>query len=93
MKETSLPRELGGAISAIYIGARISDAPTPMPPSILKNKKAKKSLANADPIALTAKTRAQYFNINLLPNRSLSGPENIIANAATMVSELTEKPS
>ena len=43
MKETSLPRELGGAISAIYIGARISDAPTPIPPSILKNKKAKKT--------------------------------------------------
>src|SRR5210317_1442290 len=93
LNETSLPRLLAGAISAMYMGATIKDAPTPKPPSIRNIKKEVNPVDSAEPIALTVKIRAQYFSTNLRPYLSLKGPENIIAKAATMVNELTEKPS
>ena len=84
---------LAGAISAIYIGATIKEAPTPKPPSIRKSKNEVKPEASADPTALTVKINAQNFNTSFRPSLSLKGPEIIIAKAATMVKELTEKPS
>ena len=76
-----------------FDGKTIKDAPTPKPPSIRNIKKEVNPVASAEPIALTVTIRAQYFSTNLRPYLSLKGPENIIPKAATMVNELTEKPS
>jgi hypothetical protein len=77
----------------MYIGARMREAPTPIPPNILKMRKRVKLGAKADPMAETVKMMAQIRSKYFLPYLSLSGPETIIAKAAIMVKELTENPS
>ena len=49
--------------------------------------------ARAEEIAETAYKTAAILNKVLLPNRSLSGPETIIARVAVSVRELTAQPN
>ena len=93
LKETILPRIAGGAISAMYIGANIKEAPTPNPPIILAITKVKNVGAKAEAKADMAYKIAAYRNTVLLPIASLSGPANIIARVAVSVSEATDQPN
>ena len=54
LKDTICPRILGGEISAIYIGAIMSDAPTPNPPIMRAMTSKIKLGARAEPMAETA---------------------------------------
>lgn len=83
----------GGDISAMYIGARIKDAPTPNPPIIRAITRVKNVGAKAEASAEMAYRIAATRNTDLLPNRSLSGPDIIIAKVAVSVKEATDHPS
>ena len=93
LNETRRPRDSGGAISAIYIGAMMSAAPTPRPPSIRANTSHPKLGASADRIAETANSAAAILRTGRLPMRSLSGPDSIIASVAVSDSDDTDQPS
>ena len=82
-----------GEISAIYIGAKIREAPTPKPPIILAITSVIKSGANAEKSAETAYKRADIDNMRLLPYTLLKGPATNIAKVAVNVRELTAQPN
>jgi hypothetical protein len=82
-----------GDISAIYMGARINEAPTPSPPIILAITSSAKEGAIADKSADIKYNTAATFRTVLLPNRSLSGPATIIARVEVNVSDPTAQPS
>ena len=93
LKDTMRPRIFAGAISAMYIGAMISAAPTPKPPSIRAATSEMKSGAIAEARAETANSAAAILNTGLRPSRSLSGPDTIMARVAVSVSDATDQPS
>ena len=77
----------------MYIGATISAAPTPNPPSIRATTREMKFGATAEANAETANNAAAILRTGLRPSRSLSGPETIIATVAVRVSDATAQPS
>jgi len=93
LKETRRPRISGGAISAIYMGASINDAPTPNPPIILAITNEIKLGAKAEATADIAYKIAAYRKTVRLPILSLNGPATIMANVAVRVSEATDHPN
>jgi hypothetical protein len=93
LNDTRRPRASGGAISAMYIGAIISAAPTPSPPSMRARTSHVKLGATAERIAETANNSAAILNTGRRPMRSLRGPDNIIANVAVSDSDDTDHPS
>ncbi len=93
LNETMRPRISAGAISAMYIGAMISAAPTPRPPTMRAMTRVMKFGASADAIADTANSTAAIFSTGRRPMRSLNGPATIIASVAVSVSEATDHPS
>ncbi|MBA7533626.1 hypothetical protein ES705_25867 [subsurface metagenome] len=93
LKETILPLSFGGAISAIYIGAIIREAPTPNPPIIRAMTRLTKLGATAENTADMKYNNDAYFNTFFLPTLSDIGPERIIARVADKVRQLTAQPN
>ena len=93
LNDTMRPRIAAGAISAMYIGAMISAAPTPKPPSMRAATKVRKLGAAADATAEIANSTAAILRTGRRPRRSLSGPDTIMAKVAVSVSEATDQPS
>ena len=87
------PRSLGGAISAMYMGAMISAAPTPKPPSMRAATRTAKLGATAQTSAEIVNRTAAILSTGRRPSRSLSGPETIMASVAVRVSDATDQPS
>jgi hypothetical protein len=88
-----VPLFCGGAISAMYMGAIIKDAPTPSPPSILAKTRLVNPGANAEHNAESRYRIAATRNILLLPYLSLKGPASNIASVAVSVRQLTDHPN
>ena len=93
LNETILPLSSGGEISAIYMGAIMSEVPTPKPPIILAITRKINDGARADAIAETAYKIAAKESNRFLPYLSLKGPVIIIAKVAVSVRELTAHPN
>ena len=92
LNDTILPRMAGGEISAIYIGAMMSEAPTPNPPIMRATTRNKKEGARAEATADTAYSTAARKSTRRRPKASLSGPATIMASVAVSVNELTAHP-
>ena len=93
LNDTMRPRRCAGASSAMYIGAMMSAAPTPRPPTSRATTSVRKSGATAEAMADSANSTAAIFSTGSRPIRSLSGPDTIIASVAVSVSEATAQPS
>ena len=83
----------GGEISAIYIGAIMSEAPTPNPPIMRAATRNQNEGASAEAIAEMAYKTAARKSTRRRPNASLRGPATIMASVAVRVNELTAHPS
>ncbi len=93
MNDTKRPLLLAEDISAIYIGAIISAAPTPKPPIIRATTNAVNELANAEAIAETANNNAVILSTGMRPSLSLKGPATIIPKDAVSAIEATAQPN
>ena len=77
----------------MYIGAMISAAPTPSPPTILAITNNRKFGAAADATADKPNNTAAIFSTGRRPIRSLSGPASIIASVAVSARDDTDQPT
>jgi hypothetical protein len=93
LNDTRRPRDSGGAISAMYIGAIMSAAPTPSPPNIRATTSHRKLGASAEAIADIANRMAAILSTGRRPMRSLRGPDNIIASVAVSANDDTDQPT
>ena len=93
LNETIWPLILGGETSAMYMGAIMRAAPTPIPPIIRAITSTRKVGARAEATAETANNTAAYLSTSRRPILSLKGPATIIAKVAVSVRELTDQPN
>ena len=91
--ETSLPRDWAGAISEMYIGARLEARPIATPPSIRHSMKALKDWARALPMEVTAKRSAERMRSRFLPKRSLRPPAATAPTRQPIRAQLFAQPT
>ena len=87
----SRPRQAGGAISAMYIGAATVEMPTPSPPMNRATLNEYTSVASADHTAETKYSAPIHSNVARRPKRSAgqppsSDPSTVPYNAAPIAS-------
>src|SRR5690349_7269104 len=93
LDDTMRPRHADGEISAIYIGAVMSTAPTPKPLSSRATISVAKFSDNAASSEETMKTQVATRSIVRRPNRSASGPDTKMATVAATAIDVTAQPT
>ena len=93
LKDTMRPRHAEGEISAMYIGAVISTAPTPNPLSSRATISVAKFSDSAASSAETANTQVARRSTVRRPKRSASGPEMKMDTVDATAIDVTAQPS